>query len=76
MICAFNIRSCEPRAARHARATSHALVASMLTIASSCSTPLRPSGATIPRARQVLLLISDAKGGLRFVAVGRIRSML
>ena len=54
----------------------HALVASMVTIASRCSTHLRSSGATIPRARQVLLLISDAKGGLRFVAVGRIRSML
>jgi len=27
-------------------------------------------------ASEVLLLISDAKGGLRFVAVGRIRSML
>ena len=48
-ICAFSIRSCAPRAATQSRATSGTRSSSgSATISSSSSTPLRPTGATMP----------------------------
>src|SRR5262245_43537637 len=50
-ICAFSARSWAPRAATHARATAGIRLSSELaTTVSSCSTPLRPIGATIPNS--------------------------
>src|SRR5262245_35955696 len=50
-ICAFSVRSWAPRASRQARAASgnRVSLASAAT-SSSCSTPLRPTGATMPNS--------------------------
>ena len=50
-ICAFSIRSWAPRAATQVRATSGSRMSTAsATTPSSCSTPLRPTGATMPNS--------------------------
>ena len=50
-ICAFSIRNWAPRAATHVRATSdNRLSFESAATPSSCSTPRRPTGATIPNS--------------------------